>query len=69
VSPPREGLGLLQGMLVCGICGGRMTIRYHKRYNSLYHHYSCKGIGNTQAFPYCQVVLGTHIDEAVELKK
>jgi len=27
-GPPREGLTLLQGLLVCGICGRRMTIRY-----------------------------------------
>lgn len=24
----REGLALLQGMLICGICGHRMTVRY-----------------------------------------
>ncbi len=64
-TPPREGPGLLQGIVVCGICGSRMTIRYHKGKNSLYHHYYCKGIANTQALPYCQVVLGTHIDKAV----
>jgi Recombinase zinc beta ribbon domain/Helix-turn-helix domain len=27
-GPPREGSTLLQGILVCGICGRRMTIRY-----------------------------------------
>jgi len=27
-GPPREGATLLQGLLVCGICGRRMTIRY-----------------------------------------
>jgi DNA invertase Pin-like site-specific DNA recombinase len=27
-SPAREGSTLLQGLLVCGICGRRMTIRY-----------------------------------------
>jgi hypothetical protein len=27
-GPPREGLTLLQGLLYCGICGRRMTIRY-----------------------------------------
>jgi DNA invertase Pin-like site-specific DNA recombinase len=64
-TPPREGPGLLQGIVVCGVCGGRMAVRYHKNYNRLYHHYCCKGMGNTQAFPYCQVVSGTHIDKAV----
>ena len=28
-GPPREGNALLQGLLVCGICGERMTVRYH----------------------------------------
>ncbi len=27
-GPPREGMTLLQGLLYCGICGRRMTIRY-----------------------------------------
>jgi hypothetical protein len=28
-SPPREGPALLQGLVVCGRCGRRMTVRYH----------------------------------------
>jgi DNA invertase Pin-like site-specific DNA recombinase len=27
-GPPREGMTLLQGLLYCGVCGRRMTIRY-----------------------------------------
>lgn len=27
-SPPREGATLLQGILYCGVCGRRMTVRY-----------------------------------------
>lgn len=27
-GPPREGQTLLQGLLICGVCGHRMTIRY-----------------------------------------
>ncbi len=30
-SPAREGPALLQGLLVCGRCGRRMTVRYHWR--------------------------------------
>ena len=30
-SPPREGPALLQGLLICGRCGERMTVRYHQR--------------------------------------
>src|SRR5258705_268610 len=28
-GPPREGPALLQGIIICGRCGGRMNIRYH----------------------------------------
>ncbi|MDN5769255.1 MAG: recombinase family protein, partial [Humibacillus sp.] len=30
-GPPREGPALLQGMVVCGRCGKRMTVGYHTR--------------------------------------
>jgi hypothetical protein len=30
-SPPREGPALLQGIIICGKCGERMTVRYHQR--------------------------------------
>lgn len=33
-SPPREGPALLQGMAICGVCGRRMTVRYHTRKGS-----------------------------------
>ena len=30
-GPPREGPALLQGIIICGRCGLRMTVRYHRR--------------------------------------
>jgi Recombinase len=30
-SPPREGPALLQGLVLCGLCGTRMTVRYPVR--------------------------------------
>ena len=30
-SPPREGPALLQGLVLCGICGERMKVIYHAR--------------------------------------
>jgi DNA invertase Pin-like site-specific DNA recombinase len=30
-GPPREGSALLQGIIICGKCGARMTVRYHRR--------------------------------------
>lgn len=39
-GPPREGLTLLQGLLVCGVCGRRMTIRYAMN-NKIVPTYEC----------------------------
>jgi len=39
-SAAREGLALLQGVLICGICGRRMTVRY-KGNGGLYPSYEC----------------------------
>jgi DNA invertase Pin-like site-specific DNA recombinase len=44
-SPPREGPALLQGLVVCGICGSRMTIRYHARQGRLVPEYVCQRDG------------------------
>jgi hypothetical protein len=30
-TAPREGPALLQGIVVCGCCGGSMSVRYHSR--------------------------------------
>ena len=34
-GPPREGPALLQGLAVCGRCGGRMTVRYYTRHGQI----------------------------------
>lgn len=39
-SPPREGEALLQGTLLCGTCGRRMTVRY-TGHNGIYPKYEC----------------------------
>ena len=31
VLSAREGPALLQGLAICGVCGRRMTVRYHTR--------------------------------------
>lgn len=41
-GPPREGLTLLQGLLVCGVCGRRMTVRYAVN-NAIVPTYECNG--------------------------
>jgi DNA invertase Pin-like site-specific DNA recombinase len=65
-SPPREGPALLQGVVVCGICGDRMTIRYHGHGHArLAPDYVCQRRGIERAEPICQTMAGTEIDSAV----
>jgi len=64
-SPPREGPALLQGLVVCGICGGRMTARYHLRYERLVPDYVCQRRHIRRGEPLCQTVPGAGVDEAV----
>src|ERR1039457_2559099 len=44
-SPAREGPALLQGLLICGCCGKRMTVRYHSRRGQLSPDYVCQREG------------------------
>jgi DNA invertase Pin-like site-specific DNA recombinase len=64
-SPPREGPALLQGLLICGCCGKRMTVRYHSRRGQLQPDYVCQREGIEHAEPICQHLPGANIDEAV----
>jgi hypothetical protein len=65
-SPPREGPALLQGLVVCGICGDRMTLRYHgHRHGQLAPDYVCQRRGIERAEPVCQTMAGMEIDQAI----
>ena len=64
-SPAREGPALLQGLILCGRCGGRMTVRYHVRDGRLCPDYLCQHEGIEHAQPLCQHVPGSGIDEAI----
>ncbi len=64
-SPPREGPALLQGLLICGRCGKRMTVRYHSRHGQLVPDYMCQREGIEHGEPICQHVPGAAIDEKV----
>ena len=57
-SPPREGPALLQGLVMCGICGNRMTIRYHSRAGRAVPDYVCQKDGIEHGRPLCQSVNG-----------
>jgi len=64
-GPPREGPALLQGLVICGICGNRMTIRYHTRGGRLLPDYVCQRGGIEQAKQCCQVIPGSHLDRVI----
>jgi hypothetical protein len=61
-GPPREGTALLQGLVVCGRCGRRMTIRYHTRHGTQIPDYVCQNDGIRTAQPICQHLTGDIID-------
>jgi len=65
--PPREGPALLQGLVVCGRCGGRMTVFYHSRQGLLLPYYRCLGRKDSDVILHgeCQNIAGSRIDEAV----
>src|SRR5262249_57425850 len=64
-SPPREGPALVQGLVLCGRCGDRMTVRYHRRHGSLWPTYVCQRRGIARAEPICQNVPGRGLDDAI----
>jgi DNA invertase Pin-like site-specific DNA recombinase len=64
-SPPREGPALLQGVVLCGKCGLRMTVRYHQSRGTLVPIYTCQREGIQHGQPICQQITGTSIDAAI----
>lgn len=64
-SPPREGPALLQGIVICGKCGLRMTVRYHQSRGTLLPIYVCQRDGIQRGQPICQHISGASLDVAV----
>lgn len=64
-GPAREGPALLQGLVVCGKCGRRMTVRYHRRKERLFPEYNCAKDCVQDGQPICQRIPGAAVDEAV----
>jgi len=64
-GPPREGPALLQGLVLCGKCGRRMTVRYHHRGGRLTPDYLCQKESIEAAQCVCQSIAGGSIDDAV----
>ena len=63
--PPREGPALLQGLLICGLCGRRMTLRYHGRRDGLRPDYVCQKIFTERGGQFCQYIPGSCVDQAI----
>ncbi len=63
--PPREGPALLQGLVLCGVCGAGMSVRYHALKSRLVPEYVCSGLGKKEGETKCQVVPGAGIDDAI----
>ncbi len=59
----REGSALLQGLVVCGRCGRRMTVRYME--DGLRPIYLCAQVHKDLAGMTCQFLRGDGIDQAV----
>jgi DNA invertase Pin-like site-specific DNA recombinase len=64
-GPPREGAALCQGVIICGKCGTRMTIRYHRRRGTDWPTYLCQRDGIENARPICTAIPGASLDQAV----
>ena len=59
----REGPSLLQGIVLCGTCGRRMSIRYQRDGSLLV--YECSQAHTQLAAKTCQTMRGDRIDQAV----
>lgn len=64
-SPPGQGPALLQGLVLCGICGRRMTVRYHTREAGQMVDYNCQHERCQRSQPICQTIPGHSIDQAI----
>jgi DNA invertase Pin-like site-specific DNA recombinase len=58
---PRDGPGLLAGLVVCGRCGRKMTVSY----GAEHHVYQCRREQMTYAEPGCQYFPISYVDPAV----
>lgn len=62
---PREGTGLLQGRVICGLCGARMRVRYQEVAGRLEPYYICTENAVRRAGKPCQSIRGSAVDSVV----
>lgn len=68
-SPTREGVSLLQGILICGICGRRLTIRYTGKNKSV-PTYECnwrkrEGLTGNSCFSFRADIVDPEIEKSI----
>jgi DNA invertase Pin-like site-specific DNA recombinase len=64
-GPAREGPALLQGRVMCGICGGRMSVHYYLEDKVIYPVYKCQEESVRRGGRVCQSVPGKVVDAAI----
>ena len=65
-GPAREGSALLQGVVICGRCGRRMSVGYHTLAGrTRVPAYHCQRAGIRNALPACQAITGAGVDAAI----
>jgi hypothetical protein len=64
-GPAREGPALLQGLIICGRCGQRMTIRYHHTTAGEVPTYVCQLTGIATGQPICTTLPGSTLDQRI----
>jgi len=65
-GPPREGPALLQGRVLCGVCGERMAVHYHQEHGDLMVPvYVCQENLVRRGGKVCQTVPGKVVDAAI----
>lgn len=65
MGPAREGPALLQGRVLCGICGERMSIHYNLLHQQIVPTYVCQQASVKRAEKVCQRVPGGVVDQAI----
>jgi DNA-binding transcriptional regulator YiaG len=64
-GPVREGAALLQGRVLCGICGERMGVRYNAENGCVVPTYVCQEDAVRSGAKVCQSVPGKVVDPAI----
>ena len=64
-GPAREGPALLQGRVLCGICGERMGVHYHQVHGQTVPIYVCQEHLVRKGGKICQTVPGKVVDAAI----